>query len=125
MMGLIVCQLFSYLTGCDAVGLRYKNDSTGNYRGVKISTEGDLMEPQGGWGSRLYTVVTKDAGAGSQFLDSSYSQPPSSDDPFTAVSSVCNDGVQADSKSQLQVKRERIKCTYKLDTLCMLCIKNN
>ena len=96
----------SSLTGCDAVGLRYNNDSTGNYRGVKISVEGELMEPRGGWGSRVYTVVTKDAGPTSQFLDSSYSQP-SSDDP---MSSLCNDGVQADSKSPLQVTR--IKCMY-------------
>lgn len=96
----------SSLTRCNAVGLRYKNDSTGKYRGVKISADGELMEPQGGWGSNVYTVVIKDAAPTSQYLDSSFSQS-SSDNP---ILSLCNDGVPTDSKSPLQVQVAKIKC---------------
>lgn len=88
----------SSLTGYDAVGLCYRNDSIGNYRGVKISADGEFTEPRGEWGSRVYTVVTKDTGSTSQLLDSSYSQPCYPDDPIS-----CYDGVvPADSKSPLQ-----------------------
>ena len=99
----------SSLTGYDAVGLCYRNDSTGNYRGVKISADEEFTEPRGGWGSRVYTVVTKDTGSTSQLLDSSYSQPGYPDDPISCY----NDGVvPADSKSPLQVTK--IKCMRKL-----------
>jgi hypothetical protein len=108
----------SSLTGCDAVGLRYKNDSTGNCRGVKISADGELMEPRDGWGSKVYTVVTKDAGPTSQVLDSSYSQS-SSDDP---ISSMGNDGMPTDSKSPLQVQLAKIKCKHSCIILKLWCM---
>ena len=43
----------SALIGCDGAGLRYKNECTGNFQGVKVTTDGELLQPRGGWGSRI------------------------------------------------------------------------
>ena len=41
----------------------------------KVTADGELLQPQGGWGSRTYTVVVKDSNGGCSSLDTSLSQP--------------------------------------------------
>lgn len=65
----------SALVGCEAAGLRYKNDCTGNFRGVKVTTDGELLQPRGGWGSRVYSVVVKDSTGSYSSCETSFSQP--------------------------------------------------
>ena len=81
----------SALIGCEAAGLRYKNECTGNFRGVKVTTDGELLQPRGGWGSRIYTVVVKDSNGSCSPCDISFSQPgdePSQPGP-SKMSPVC------------------------------------
>lgn len=65
----------SALIGCEAAGLRYKNERTGNFRGVKVTTDGELLPPRGGWGSRIYSVVVKDSTGSYSSCETSLSQP--------------------------------------------------
>ena len=65
----------SALIGCEATGLRYKNECTGNFRGVKVTTDGELLQPRGGWGSRIYSVVVKDSTGSYSSCETSFSQP--------------------------------------------------
>ena len=69
----------SALIGCEAAGLRYKNKCTGNFRGVKVTADGELLQPRGGWGSQTYTVVVKDSNGSCSPCDTSLTQP--ADDP--------------------------------------------
>ena len=46
------------VVGCDVTCLRYKNETTGNYRFVKVSN-GKFLPPKDGWGLRLYYVSKK------------------------------------------------------------------
>ena len=49
--------------GRDAIGLRYKNPATGNWRGVKA--DGDhLFPPKGGWSSRTYLIQREKPSSG-------------------------------------------------------------
>ena len=92
-----LCALSS-LTGCEALGLRYKNESTGNYRGVKA---GELLQPREGWGSRVYTVVTRNVVASGQSLDmhSSLDEPikssPSAHGTSSGGAELKNNGIKS------------------------------
>lgn len=43
--------------GGSAIGLRFQNPATGNFRAVKVQC-GVLFPPRGGWGSKTYFVAT-------------------------------------------------------------------
>lgn len=42
----------------NATGLRYRNEATGAYGGIK-PVDGKLYAPDGGWGTRIYTGMCK------------------------------------------------------------------
>ena len=46
------------IVGCNITSLRYKNETTGNYRFVKVAN-GKFLPPKDGWGTRLYYVNRK------------------------------------------------------------------
>ena len=46
------------VTSCDVTSLRYKNETTGNFRFVKV-VNGEFLPPKDGWGLRLYYVSRK------------------------------------------------------------------
>ena len=64
----------SALIGCEAAGLRYKNERTGKFRGVKVTTDGELLQPRGEWASTICTMVVKDSSGSCSPCDTNFSQ---------------------------------------------------